>query len=161
MAGALRWGDETTEPAAFGTVGLLVVAAGLVWLAGPPGLVVAGVVAVAWWRLATPLVIAVGHVAALPVLPPSPDPTGLVLFEAGFLAVGAAPFLRGADRLVPLTVLELGAIGLGALAWAGWHAWQPRWLAGAALLSVVGLAAYGLHRYAVVALDRRGVAPEG
>lgn len=156
MAATPRRGPAPTWP---GALGALVVAGTVTWLAGPAGLVVAGLVAVAWWRLPAPYAVAAGHVAALPVLPTPLAPAAVAALEAGFLGVLGGAAVRGHDRPATLAVLGLGAVVLGAVAWGGWHAWSPRWLAGAAVAAAVAAASYGLHRYSVVSLAERGVTP--
>ncbi len=141
-----------------GALGALAVAASLAWVAGPAGLAIAAALAAAWWWLPGPYAVAAGHVAALPVLPTGLDPVLVVALEAGFLGILGAPVARGPHRPSTLAVLALAGLGLGAVAWHGWYAWGPRWLAGAAVVGAVAAGGYGLHRYSVVSLAQRGVA---
>lgn len=153
-------GGSTAGRTWLGALGVVAVAASLVWVAGPAGLAVGAAVALGWWWLPAPYAVVAGHVLALPVLPPGLAVAPVVAMEAGFLGIVGGPAVRGPDRLSTVTVLGLGGIGLGAVAWVGWHAWEPRWPAGAAVVAVVAVASYGLHRYSVVALeDREAVAP--
>jgi hypothetical protein len=141
-----------------GALGVVAVAASLLWAAGPPGLLVGLLVAVLWYALPGSYAVAAGHVALLPVLP-TPELTTLVALEAGFVAVLVAPAVR--DRDWPFTVAAVAGIALvlGAVAWTGWHAWEPRWLAALAVIALVVVGMYGLHRYAVVTIELRGAEP--
>lgn len=141
-------------------LGVLAIAASLGWVAGPGGLLAAAIVAATWWLLSPVAAVAAGHVVALPVLPGALDPAVVVAVEVGYLGILGGPALRGPDRLTTLSVVELSGIGLGAIAWVGWHALQPDWLSGAIVVAAVGLGMYGIHRYSVVSLERRGVTAE-
>lgn len=139
-----------------GALGVLAVAGSLGWVAGPAGLAVAAVIAAAWWFLSPAAVVGLGHVVALAVLPGAVELTVVVALEAGFLGILCGPAIRGPDRLATLSVVELAGIGLGVVAWASWHTLEPRWLSGTIVVTAVGLGMYGLHRYSVVSLERRG-----
>lgn len=141
-----------------GGLGVVTVSAALVWLAGPVGLLVGAAVAAGWYGLSGPFAVAAGHVLLLALLAGRPDPAGLLVLEAGFLAILAAPMAGLDDPVPPLAVTAGVGLVLGLLAWFGWTAWEPRWLVGVALVAVVAVALYGLHRYQVVQLENRGVA---
>lgn len=140
-----------------GALGVIAVAGGLGWAAGPVGLLAAGLVGVLWYGLPGPYAVAAGHLIALPVVP---DPVGLgplAVLEAGFLTVLAAPAVVHPDWPAALAPYAGAGLVLGAVAWVGWTAWEPRWLAGLAVVGLVAVALYGLHRVQVVRFELREV----
>lgn len=138
-----------------GAQGAIVVAASLFWAVGPLGLLAGGLVVVAWYLVPGPYAAAGGHVIALPLVG-TPEPGVLVALEAGFLAVLAAPVVRDEGTLRSFGTLAALSLVLGMIAWLGWATWHPRWLVGLALVSLVGLGVYGVHRYAVVTVELQG-----
>jgi hypothetical protein len=138
-----------------GGLGAIVVTVSLGWVAGPLGLFAGGIVAVAWYLLPVPYAVAGGHVIALPLVG-TPDLGVLVTLEAGFLTILAAPMVRDSNPPRSVGLLSAIAIALGAVAWLGWATWEPRWLVGLAVVGLVGLGLYGVHRYAVVSLELQG-----
>lgn len=141
-----------------GAVGALVIAGTMAAVAGPFGLGVGALVLGAWYFIPGPVAVAVGLVLSLVVLPMSADRWSIATISIGCLVVLASPMAAEPLRASLLTTALMGA-GLSAIAWVGWSAWQPRWLVGLALIVLVGLALYGIHRYQVVSLGRRGVEP--
>lgn len=140
-----------------GALGVGLVAGSLLWLAGPPGLVVGGLVAAAWYLLPGPYAVAAGHVLALPVIGSAPAVRAVALLELGFLGILAAPTVREAGARWTLAVAALLSAVFGAIAWAGWAAWRPRWLVGLTLVGLVAVGLYGVHRYSVLTLELQGV----
>lgn len=141
-----------------GVLGAVVVAASLGWAVGPPGLLVGAVIAGLWYLLSGAYTVAIGHVLAVPVLP-EPSLGILIALEVGFVAVIAAPVVL--DRAWPagLAAVSASALVFGAIAWLGWQAWEPRWLAALALVGLGAVGLYGLHRYSLVTLEVQGVEP--
>lgn len=139
-----------------GLAGVLVIAGSLTWLAGLPGLLVGLLVGVLWFSVPVPYVVAAGHVAVLWI---SGDPAlgPAITLEVGFLAILGATILGRRSAPRRLTLLGLLGLLLGALAWVGWHVWDTRWLAGLAVVSLIALGLYGMHRLAVVTVELQAV----
>lgn len=142
-----------------GAQGAIVVAASLFWAAGPLGLLAGGLVVVAWYVVPGPYAVAGGHVIALPLVG-TPDLGVLVALEAGFLAVLASSVVRDAGSVRTFGTLAALSSVLGVVAWLGWSAWHPLWLVGLALVSLVGLGLYGVHRYSVATVELQGAEPQ-
>lgn len=139
-----------------GTLGVLAVLGSLGWAAGPIGFLVGAIIAGCWYLLPGAYVVALGHVLAVPVLP-EPTVGVLLALETGFVGIVAAPMVQDRDWPVGLGAVAIAALVLGPIAWVGWQAWEPRWLAGLAVVGLVAVALYGLHRYAVVLLELQEV----
>lgn len=143
-----------------GALGVLVVAASLVWTAGPVGLLVAGPVAVLWYVVPGPYTAATGVVGAAAVVARGVDPAPVAALGAGVLAILAAPMAREREWPRGLAVAGVLGLSLGTLAWVGRLRWHPRWLAGLAVVTVVAVGLYAVHRYGVVTLALEGVTPQ-
>lgn len=142
-----------------GGLGVLTIAGSLVWAAGPVGLAGGAFVAAVWFFGPGPTTVAAGHVALLPLVSDDAALPMLVVLEAGFVAVLAAPAVQEADWITTVAATVLLATVLGAAAWLGWQAWQPRWLVGLVLVAAVAVGLYAVHRYSVVALEFQGAEP--
>lgn len=140
--------------------GWLVLTASLAWLAGLAGVAAGLAIGVLLVTLPGPLALAGGHVLVLGLDLASLPVWWIVWFEAGFLGVLAGALVTRTRRRRTLAVFIASGLSFGAIGWFGWQRWEPRWLVGLALVSLVGLALYGLHRYSVVALTTRGVRVE-
>jgi hypothetical protein len=139
-----------------GAVGVLLVASTLGLTTGPIGVVAGVIVAVLWSILPGPYAVAGGHLVVLPLLPAEPTISTLIAFEAGMVALLAAPLVRERRWPRPAAMFAVLAVVLGGLAWGAWGGWRPRWLV---LIALAGLVAGGLftvHRYVVVVLEDRG-----
>lgn len=139
-----------------GALGALVVLGSLGWAVGPVGLLAGGIIAGLWYLLPGAYAVALGHVVVLPVLA-EPALAGLLLLEAGFVGIVAAPIVRDRDWPVGLGTVIVVALVLGTIAWSGWQAGEPTWLVAVAVIGLVAVGLYGLHRYAVVLLELQGV----
>ncbi|QCC60466.1 hypothetical protein NP511_00505 [Natrinema thermotolerans] len=120
-------------------------------VSGPIGLLAGLGTAAVGYRLGPPYALAVGHVALVAVLPDGIEPVPFAIVEAAFLAVLLAPVLR-VDR--PRAIAGVAVVGAGALAGIAWlvadaHSTPA---AAATLVAVLGVVAYGLHRYELVRL---------
>lgn len=123
---------------------------------GAPG-ALAGLAALAVWvALGAPYAVAGGTIALAAAVLDGLAPLSVALVGAGFLAVVLAPAVRtpAPGRFAAVTLAS--ALGLGGVAWAVARV-APLWVAAAALLGALGLAAYGLHRYELV---RLGLVPQ-
>lgn len=160
---------DVADPADFGPTwlggaGVLVVTAALVVFGDLPGLLAAVIVAGGWFLLANTYAFALGQVALVSVF--SGGPVAFAAAQAGVLAVLFAPLATGvgpgpadddrkldADASPELVVLTAaGLLGGGAAAWAGQQSLVGLPVAGLLLVGGLALAAYGLHRYQLVAL---------
>lgn len=139
------------RPTWLGGVGALLVAIGCTVATGLPGFVAGTVFFVLWYTVPTLYTVAFGQlvVAALA------DDIGvafLVPMELGLLAVLVGPSLRQ-DRpgwRIGVTSGVAALFGGGALAVYRWGGRLP--LVVVAVVLVVGVVSYGLHRYEHVAL---------
>lgn len=132
-------------------LGLVGVVAAYAVAVGPVAGIPAGLAtaAVGYW-LGTPYAVAVGHVLLLPVFPEAAHSISVVLVEAGFLVLFVA---EAATTPAPRRFAATGvgaAIGLGAVAWL-LGATQSVPIAAVVLLVLFGTAAYGIHRYGLLA----------
>jgi hypothetical protein len=139
-----------------GALGALAVFGSLGWSVGPIGFLAGAIIAVLWFLLPGAYAVALGHVVALPVIT---DPTlGLLLvLEAGFVGIVAGPIVQDREWPIGLGAVGGAALVLGAIAWLGWRTWEPRWLVGIAVVGLVAVGLYGLHRYSVVVLELQEV----
>lgn len=126
-------------------------AAGVVGaLAGPPGLAAGLALVGAWYALGPAYAFAAGQVAVAALLGGAAL-ARLAAAQAAVFAVLVAPDVgdgRG-RRLAAGTAL--GAAALGAAAALAQGAWDATWITAAVVVGGVAVAAYGLHRYELVA----------
>lgn len=139
-----------------GALGALAVLGSLGWAVGPIGVLVGAIIAGLWFLLPGAYVVALGHVLAVPVLP-EPTLGALLALEVGFVGILTAPIVRDREWPFGLGIVALAALVLGAISWVGWRAWEPRWVAALAVVGLVAVGLYGLHRYAVVLLELQEV----
>ncbi|MEF8843572.1 MAG: hypothetical protein V5A62_18425 [Haloarculaceae archaeon] len=135
----------------------------LLWmLSGGLGLVGGGVLLAAWAVLPATYAFAIGQVAFVTAtrsgtLPDAGLDVGLlvpVLVEIGLVGVLVGPVVRstGGRRTAGWTLL--GTAVLGGIALGSYALWDRVWVAAAVLVGLVGLVAYGLHRYELVVLGK-------
>lgn len=154
-------------PTWLGGVGVLTVTAVLVVFGSLQGLLAAVVVAGGWFLLANTYAFALGQVALVSALPG--DPVAFAVAQAGLLAVlfgplaeGVGPWVaddRGRDAAESRELAALTAVGLlagGVAAWVGQQSPVGLPVTGLLLVGGLALAAYGLHRYQLVALGLVG-----
>lgn len=160
--------DFATERTRLGGASALVAAAALVAVAGGRvaiAILGALVVLTAWYFLSPTYAFALGNVALVALVPEVTTATlaRVAVVEAGLLGVllASATTFTGPDRPAPLAVsavlLVLGWVLVGgALAWASARSllWLP--VAGGLLVALAAFAAYGLHRYQLVAVGAVG-----
>ncbi|THE64444.1 hypothetical protein D8Y22_12425 [Salinadaptatus halalkaliphilus] len=146
--------------AGYFAVGLLVVAfAGVAGLSG--GL--AGVaIAAIWYGFGIPYAIAVGYVLLLGLFPDGIDPVSFGI-TGGVMVVFVCSAATGSRSWLRILGFALTMIAvLGGLAWWLLTVWTL-WIAAGGGLAVLGLLAYGLHRYELVRLglvsDERSASP--
>lgn len=144
----------------FFVVGLLVVA--FAGVAGLPGGLAGVATAVIWYGFGIPYAIAVGYVLLLGLFP---DGINLVSFgiTGGVMAVFVCSAATGSRSWVRILGFALTMIAvLGGLVWWLFTVWTL-WIAASGGLAVLGLLAYGLHRYELVRLglvsDERSASP--
>lgn len=136
------------------SLALLVVAFGIV--AGPLGVLAGITTAVVGYALGTPYALAAGHVALVAAVPNGIDPLSFVIVEAAFVAVLLAPMRRTASPGRIALVAVISAIALAGTAWLVVDS-QSIWVAATAVLALLAIGAYGLHRLELV---RLGLVPE-
>lgn len=136
-------------------------AVALTWVGGHVGFL-GGFALLAALLATTPrYAFAVGQFALVAATGGGVPPGSLVLAEALLLWVLLTPDAGRAfePRHAVVTVAATG--GLCAIAWASLAAWRAAWIAGVVVLAVAGLAAYGVHRYELVALGNVPASGEG
>lgn len=142
-----------------GAGALAIAIAGLVLLAGVPGLIAGIAVAAAWTRAPSEYTIVVGHVFIGALVSSASNVYYLGLAEIGLFGILLASALPP-DHPLAGTAGFLGAtVGLGATAWWLHGDSYPVWLVLLVILGTIAFAIYVLHRYELVKLDL--VAREG
>ncbi|WP_226042376.1 hypothetical protein [Natrinema sp. DC36] len=131
------------------TLAALVVAFGVV--AGPLGLLAGLVTALVGYVLGPPYALAAGHVALVAVVPEGSALSVVVLVEAAFVLVLLVPLRRGASPGRTALVAVTSALVLAGAAWLVLDT-QSIGLAATAVLVLLGIGAYGLHRFELVRL---------
>lgn len=143
------WGSRPTLAS-----GLAVVAtAGVLWwLAGLPGVVLAGGVGLALFALPAVFVFALAQLALAVSLPAEPALVTVVVAELPLVVLLSSTVDWELSARRAGTVLPVGggvlAASVGAVATVG-----QLWLAALLVVSPVALVTYGIHRYTVVVFD--------
>lgn len=141
-----------------GGVAAAVAAGAIAVVGGVPGILAGVALAACWYVLGPVYAFAVGQVAAVAVWDGRPLAVVAGL-ELAVLAVLVAPDLATRSRRrVALWSLAI-AVALGGLAYGAQATWETTWATATVVLGVAALAAYGLHRYELLAtgaLDAAG-----
>ena len=127
-------------------VALAGLVAALTAVAGPYGALVGVATAAVWYALGTPYALAGGHVALPALFPDGIDPFAFAVVELAFLAVLVGAALATSRPLEQAAIVLASALVLGGVAWLVFLEGSLA-LAAAALLAVVALGAYAIHRY--------------
>lgn len=130
-----------------GGLGIFGVTAVLVVFAGPVGLAIgAGLIAVRYWSSSI-VAFVVGHIVLLLVPQLTELAFPLVAVEAGLACLLVESVSRtGETWRTAIVMLGSFALLAGFVA-AGWTSFEASWGVGLLLGVVVGVVAYGLHRY--------------
>ena len=147
--------EEPSRRAAPHALGVLAVAAALGATAGRRGLAVGALLAAIWFfaRPSVPYFIAAGHVALLALFPDGIALDTAAGIELAMLAAavssvpGTRSWLRETGAVVGFAAVLFGIAGVAV------RATGDLWPAALALLAVVGLYGYGLHRVVARNLD--------
>ena len=134
-----------------GVAAVVLAGAGFVLAGGLAGVLAAAVLAVAWYALALPYAVALGHLLLVALLPGDAGFVRVAPAEAGLLGLllSEAPAVESPGRF-PVAMLSAGVVLVSAV-WVGQVAGG---LPGAAIaLVVVGATlGYALHRYELLRL---------
>ena len=136
-------------------VGILVVVAAFIITSGPMGALVSLVIAGIWYLAGVPFAIgsaAIGYVAVAP-------PSGVSIVLAGGIAAGlfvaSVASVRGSASVIrAVGVLGASIVVLALLVIGTYRVTGSLLLGAVVLVLTVGIGIYGVHRVAVVDLDR-------
>lgn len=124
---------------------------------GPIGLLVGIGVAVVGYTLGLPYALAAGHVALVAFASDGFDPLSVVVAEAVLLAALLVSLRNAVSPVRTALVVIVSSTALAGVAWLVADSQSVR-LAAVTVLALLGVAAYGLHRYELV---RLGLVPVG
>lgn len=147
---------DVEDPVATGLTGVatLGAAAALGMVAGGPGAVGGAALLLAWLLVPPIFVVALGQVVVAALLPTEVPLRTVALPEA---ALAVLLLVDVVDRHSPIKTVIVGVASLVAfagLAVAGIHWLATLWQAAALVVAVAAVAAYAMHRYTVVAVER-------
>lgn len=133
-------------------LGALTAAGGAILALGPPGALVAGLLAILWTRLSTVAVAAIGQLALVVLVPEHAPPARVLLIESGFIGMLAGTAYHVDAPRRTMAAVGIAVIGLTGVTWSLYRWTTSLPIGGVALAATVAIAAYGMHRYETVTL---------